>query len=386
MTDAPILLIALGDDDPSFRYATGFGVEQGLYLRHADGDDVLAVSLLELGRAQAQARVARVVDRADWGWRDGVEPAANWARVASRLLQDRQITRVRVAPDLGAAAYLALRDALASRDAGIEVEIVSDLLVPERRQKSDAEVSQIARAQAAAEAALVAVVHDLREATPGEDGRLWQGASPLTSERLLVRCQGVLLEHGCANLQAIIAGSPECAMPHFRGAGPIRAGAPVIIDIFPGDLLTGYHGDLTRTVVVGPIPPQIAAMHQACLDAMVAAYAVLGGGADGRDVHRAACAALVDAGFGSATEGLEGTPGAPRMIHSTGHGVGLEVHEAPALRDAHYPLLAGDVVSVEPGLYLDGLGGVRVEDLVVVTDGGYRNLTHLPTGLDPAGY
>jgi Xaa-Pro aminopeptidase len=351
------LLLAARDGDPAFRYASGFDVEAGLYVRFADGDDVLCVSALEHARARAQGRAARVVDRSEMGWTEGDDESANWGRVARRLLGQ-----------------------------GLAVDVDPALLVAERRTKAPAEIERIQEAQDAAQAALRAVVHRLRESRPGPDGRLWAGSTALTSERLLARCQEVLLEHGCANLEAIIAGSPECAMPHYRGTGPIQAGAPVIIDIFPRHLASGYHGDLTRTVVVGEGATRFEAMHQACVDAMGQAMTAVRAGADGRDVHRTACRTLVDHGFGTLAPGLEGPDGVPRMIHSTGHGVGLQVHEAPALRDARYPLLAGDVVSVEPGLYQEGLGGVRVEDLVVVVDEGYRNLTRLPASLDPAAY
>jgi Xaa-Pro aminopeptidase len=374
------LLLAARDGDPAFRYASGFDVEAGLYVRFADGDDVLCVSALEHARARAQGRAARVVDRSEMGWTEGDEESANWGRVARQLLGERGREGVRVAGDLPAALYQALLGQ------GLAVDVDPALLVAERRTKAPAEIERIQEAQDAAQAALRAVVHRLRESRPGPDGRLWAGSTALTSERLLARCQEVLLEHGCANLEAIIAGSPECAMPHYRGTGPIQAGAPVIIDIFPRHLASGYHGDLTRTVVVGEGATRFEAMHQACVDAMGQAMTAVRAGADGRDVHRTACRTLVDHGFGTLAPGLEGPDGVPRMIHSTGHGVGLQVHEAPALRDARYPLLAGDVVSVEPGLYQEGLGGVRVEDLVVVVDEGYRNLTRLPASLDPAAY
>jgi Xaa-Pro aminopeptidase len=123
-----------------------------------------------------------------------------------------------------------------------------------------------------------------------------------------------------------------------------------------------------------------------CVEALEGAIALLTDGADGRDVHLAVCRLLVERGYGTATDGFEGDEGGPRMIHSTGHGVGLEVHEAPQLRNLDYPLRAGDVVTVEPGLYQMGLGGVRVEDTGLVTSNGFRNFTTLPRSLDPADY
>jgi Xaa-Pro aminopeptidase len=185
----------------------------------------------------------------------------------------------------------------------------------------------------------------------------------------------------------IIAGSPECAMPHFRGAGPIRANAPVIIDIFPSSRHTHFHGDLTRTVVLGDIPDDVKRMHAAVLQALDAGIESIAAGVPGRDVHQGVCQVLVDRGFGTTTKGYDGPVGGPKMNHSTGHGVGLEVHEDPGLRASETrPLAEGDVVTVEPGLYLLGMGGVRIEDTGMVTKDGFKNFTSLTRSLDPRDY
>jgi Xaa-Pro aminopeptidase len=185
----------------------------------------------------------------------------------------------------------------------------------------------------------------------------------------------------------IIAGSPECAMPHYRGEGPIRAGAPVVIDIFPSSRTSHYHGDLTRTVVVGDIPDEIRSMHAAVLQALDAGIESIRAGVSGREVHNGVCQVLVDRGYGTSTKGFEGPDGVAKMIHNTGHGVGLDVHEEPALHGSEESTLReGDVVTVEPGLYLMGLGGVRVEDTGIVTDGSFRNFTTLTRSLDPRDY
>ena len=127
-------------------------------------------------------------------------------------------------------------------------------------------------------------------------------------------------------------------------------------------------------------------MHAACVAALDASLPLIKEGANGRDVHRAACAVLVEQGFGTTTKGFEGDADGPRMNHSLGHGVGLEIHEAPYLRDLDYPLVAGDVVTVEPGLYLTGFGGLRVEDTGIVTSDGFKNFTMLTRSLDPRAY
>jgi Xaa-Pro aminopeptidase len=376
---APLLLYAVAADDPDFRYATGFGVEQGLYLRFDDGDDLLSVSALEVDRARTEANAARIVDRSELAWQERHDVMEAWAETAARQLLARGIDVVRVSPLLPAAFYDALQRA------GIRAEIDKQLFHDERRRKSDREIESIRAAQRAAEAATVEVIRHLAAARE-EGGYLVLDGNPLTSEWLMARAQAALNERGCGAGELIVAGSPEAALPHFRGAGPLRWGAPVVIDIFPRHQASGYHGDLTRTVVPGLVSSLVEQMHAACVEALDAGIGCLESDVDGRQVHRQVCQVLVDRGFGSVTPGLEGDPERPRMVHSTGHGVGLEVHEAPALRNLEYPLRARDVVTVEPGLYQVGLGGVRVEDLLVVTESGSDNLTTLPRSLNPADY
>lgn len=376
----PLLLLSRGHDDADFLYACHFAVEQGLYLRFEGDDDLLAVSMLELDRARREGRARRILDRDEAGWTEQRDTTASWVDLARRLVAERGFAEVRVSPLLPAAVYVGLREA------GVEPEIDHGLFLDERRRKSAEEADCIRAAQAAAEAACVEVIGQLAAAEAQRDGLLWLDGSPLTSERLMARAQAALNEIGYGASEMIVAGSPECALPHFRGAGPIRAGAPVIIDIFPMGMSSHYHGDLTRTVVAGRASDQVRRMHEACVEALDAAIDLLRAGANGRDVHHAVCRVLVERGFGTATKGFEGDPNGPRMIHSTGHGVGLEVHEDPMLRDLDYPLVAGDVVTVEPGLYEPGLGGVRVEDAGIVAADGFQNFTTLPRSLDPADY
>jgi Xaa-Pro aminopeptidase len=272
------------------------------------------------------------------------------------------------------------------RAEGLDAEIDLTLFKTERRHKSAEEAAFIQSAQRAAEAAVTEVVSQLAQADV-KDGVLWLDDLPLTSERLYARAQLLLGEKGFTCPEMIIAGSPECAMPHFRGEGPIRAGAPVIIDIFPSSRSSHYHGDLTRTVVVGEIPDEFRRMHAAVLQALDAGIESIRAGASGRDVHNGVCQVLVDRGYGTSTKGFEGQDGVAKMNHSTGHGVGLDVHEDPSLRGPdENTLREGDVVTVEPGLYLMGLGGVRVEDTGMVTANGFKNFTTLTRSLDPRDY
>ena len=375
----PIVLIPSGESDADFTYATGFSVETSLYIRFGDGDDVLVTSPLEIERARAQSKAKRKLLLDEAGYEDG-GPFVSYARLAAKMLREREIESARVSPRLQA-GYLE-----AMRGAGLDVEVDRGLFVAERRHKSSEEARFIEASQRAAEAAVVEVVSQLAQADT-RDGILWLDERPLTSERLYARASLQLGEKGFTCPDMIIAGSPECAMPHFRGEGPIRAGAPVIIDIFPASRTTRYHGDLTRTVVVGEVPEEIRRMHAAVLQALDAGIESIKAGASGRDIHQGVCQVLVDRGYGTTTKGFEGAEGGARMNHSTGHGVGLDVHEEPSLRGPNEnTLLEGDVVTVEPGLYLMGLGGVRIEDTGMVTPDGFKNFTSLTRSLDPRDY
>jgi Xaa-Pro aminopeptidase len=370
----PLVLIPGGDADADFIYATSFAVESALYIRFADKDDVLVTSPLESDRAKAEARVARVVEDRE------AYLHQTWSQLAARMLRERGMSEARVSPNLRA-VYL---DDL--RAVGIDAYIDRDLFVAERRHKSAREAAAIEEAQKAAEAAVVEVVRGLAQAEV-RDGVLWSNGGPLTSEKLYARAQQTLGELGFTCPEMIIAGSPECALPHYRGTGPIKANAPVIIDIFPTSRTTHFNGDLTRTVVVGEISDEVRRMHAAILQALDAGIESIAAGVPCQEPHHAVCQVLVDRGYATTTKGFEGKDGAPKLSHNTGHGVGLEIHEGPAIKDTIVgPLEEGDVVTVEPGLYLVGFGGVRVEDTGMVGAKGFRNFTTLTRSLNPQDY
>jgi len=334
---------------------------------------------LEYERAQAEARVGKVVDRRQAGWVESRDGIAAWSAVAAHVLKERGVDAIRISARLPIGYYEELQKA------DVAMEVDRELFRERRRRKTREEASFIHSAQRAAEAACAEVITHLA-VSETRDGLLWLDGRPLSSERLMARAEAALAEIGYTGSQMIIAGGPQNSLPHFRGEGQLRANAPIIIDIFPRGMTSGYRGDLTRTVVVGEVSDQVRRMWEACNAALEAALAMIKAGVNGRDVHLAACRVLVEHGFGTYTEGFEGNLEAPRMSHSLGHGVGLDVHEAPQLRDLDYPLVAGDVVTVEPGLYLAGLGGVRVEDTGLVTADGFRNFTTLPKSLDPRAY
>src|ERR1700686_1375688 len=223
----PIVLIPSGEGDADFIYATGLAVETSLYIRFGEGDDVLVTTPLEIERARVQSRAVRKLLLEEAGY-EAAGPYASYARLAARMLRERGLESAQVSPRLQA-GYLE-----AMREAGLEVEVDIRLFQAERRRKSSSEAGHIEASQRAAEAAVVEVVSQLAQADI-RDGILWLDERPLTSERLYAPAALLLGERGFVCPDMIIAGSPECAMPHYRGEGPVRANSPGIIDIFPAD-------------------------------------------------------------------------------------------------------------------------------------------------------
>lgn len=266
------------------------------------------------------------------------------------------------------------------RARGIEVECDRDLGVSERRRKDAAEVAALREAQAITEEAIRMACELIARAAADEHGQLLaDDGRLLTSEGVKRRIDLFLAERGCVSEGHIVAGGPAAADCHFAGAGPLLTGGPIIVDVFPRHLRSGYHGDCTRTVVHGRIDDKTRTMHAAIVEAKMAALEATRANVTGQAVHEAAITVLKQHGYrtGFDSEGFEGG----FMPHGTGHGIGLDLKEPPLLAAGGPELLAGDAITIEPALYASDLGGIRIEDMVIVTDAGYENLNRLPEGL-----
>jgi Xaa-Pro aminopeptidase len=214
-----------------------------------------------------------------------------------------------------------------------------------------------------------------------EDGRLRHEGDPLTSEQVRQAIEMELLAHGCGLDETIVACGRDAADPHDRGSGPLEADEPIIVDIFPQDKTTKYHADMTRTFCRGDPDETIREWYDLTARAKAAALETIEPGVTGAAVHEAAATVYEDAGLPTLSSDPRTETG---FIHSTGHGVGLDVHEQPTVGPGGEELEAGQVITVEPGLYDPAVGGVRIEDIVVVTDDGYENLTAYPERLRPS--
>ena len=264
---------------------------------------------------------------------------------------------------------------------GIELTVDQDFFDARRRRKNSAELAGIRRAQRAAEAGMAAGLDLLRRAVPANGGLAVDGA-PLTCELLKLAVERAFGEHGATADELIVSHGAQTAVGHDMGSGPIAPDEPVLFDLFPRDRESGCYADMTRTVVVGEPADEIREYHRLSREALALATAAVRPGVDGKDVHRLVCDFFHQHGHPTQLHKADGEVLEDGMYHATGHGVGLDVHEEPGLGRIGGVFVAGDVIALEPALYRHGYGGVRVEDLVLVTEDGCEVLTDFPYDLE----
>jgi Xaa-Pro aminopeptidase len=375
-----LLVIGAPQHDATAYHLSGFLAPDPVICLRMAGKKYLAVSALEYGRAEKEAPVDELIsfDELDLTRlaRELKSGARAFAAATANLLQKlgAEGSPITVSPQFG----VAYADELRAR--GFKIEPDGKLFADLRRVKTQEEISHIEEAQRALEEACARAVGILEEAEISGDGTLrWHGET-LTSEILRAEIDIELLRHGCAADEGTItAGGPQAADPHDRGSGPLKAGETIIVDIFPRNQKNRYYADMTRTFVKGEPDAELEKMYDAVLEAQETALSMIRAGVNGRDVHDKVSDILHEKGYKTGKHDQKpNEPLTQGFFHGTGHGVGLEVHEAPRVSTVDEELRAGNVVTVEPGLYEPGLGGVRIEDLVVVTEDSCRNLTKLP--------
>lgn len=374
-----LLVIGAPEHDADAYHLSGFLAPDAVICLRVAGKKYLAVSSLEYGRAEKQAPVDELLSYEELEImrlaRELKSGARAYAAAVANLLEKLGASNspIVVPADFG----VVYADELRAR--GITLTPDGKLFANLRRSKTEEEISHIQKTQEALEASCAHAEGILKEAEIRADGVLeWRG-EPLTSELLRAEIDVELLRRGCAADGTIVAGGPQGADPHERGHGPLKAGESIIIDIFPVDLTTRYYSDMTRTFVKGEPNEGLQEMYDAVLESQEVALSMIRAGVNGRDVHRKVADVLHEAGYKTNVHDQEeGKPLTEGFFHGTGHGVGLEIHEAPRVSLADEGLIPGDVVSVEPGVYDPKIGGVRIEDLVVVTESGCRNLTKYP--------
>ena len=279
-------------------------------------------------------------------------------------------------------ATFPVREADFLRANGIEITPDEAFFDERRRSKTPTEIEGIRRAQRAAEAGMAAGIDLLRRAEPNGAGLVVDG-EPLTCELIKLHAERAFGEHGAAAEEFIASHGPQTAVGHDMGSGQIAPGDVVLFDFFPRNRESGCFADMTRTFVVGGEPDEeIRGYHRLAKEALERCAEAIKPGLSGKELHKMVCDFFHEHGHPTQLHKEPGQVLDSGFYHATGHGVGLEVHEKPNIGRTGEPFVAGDVLAIEPGLYRAGYGGVRVEDLILVTEHGAEVLTDFPYDLE----
>lgn len=361
--DAYLLYDSSASDTNLYYLTSFFAGDPFLFVRSA-AESTIVVSSMERQRAAQSSRVDRVQTREEYL---GYTSTAKGDEAATELVASvlRTTNAKRVGVDRSFSVLLADR----LRGKGYEVQSLSGAVESLREVKNAGELREIEAAQRACETALENALSMLRQSTVVADELHFEGVV-LTSERLRASLGCSLIRLGCTASDTIVSSGAESAIPHLPGSGPVRPDTAIVFDIFPQSVQSRYNADMSRTVVRGEPPRELVEMYDAVLGAQDVAFGVLKPGVTGAEVHATVVDFFEQRGFKTDIKKGYG------FIHSTGHGVGLEVHELPYIGKTGGTLQPGNVITIEPGLYYPGVGGVRLEDVAVITERGYTNLTH----------
>ncbi len=350
-----------------------------LYIETADGNHV-AIKTLEVARMQEVAGLTvHALD--ELGYDEftaaGDDPDVAELKALVRACTSLEISEAVVPPEFPTE----LADAL--RASGLTLHTDRKLFAMRRRVKSGALLKSVRRAVKAAEAGLATVATELANATVGANGGLMREGQPLTCEFLQEQVRIAFLRNGATDAGIIVAHGEQTCIGHHAGSGQVFEGEPVTVDICPKDTDGGGCADLTRTFVVGPIDDKLQRYFALVQESLEKTYAALKPGVTAAELHAISCQPMIDAGEPTQLTKEPGKPNIEGYFHSLGHGVGIEVHEAPSLNQNPEAIVAGDVLALEPGCYQQGFGGVRLEDNVLVTEEGYEILCDYPYDLTP---
>ena len=366
------LIVAPSDTDADMLYATRIFIGDPFIFLQQKRKRTLVLSDLEIDRAKKNAKADEFVmfSQLEREVQGKGKQAPPYEKVLAHFLTKRGVKRALVP------ANFPLRFANEIKRKGIALETSNGLFWPAREKKTVEEIRMLERALRMTETGMKRGMEILKASKPGAGKKLKWSGKTLTSEILRAEIDSAILRAGGVPTNTIVAGGDQACDPHERGFGPLRADSLIILDIFPRDGKTGYWGDMTRTVVRGRASEQQRKLWETVKAGQTLALKRIKAGVDGMSIHRAITDLFERRGF--PTEVRNGRR--VGFFHGTGHGLGLEIHEYPRLQKV--VLKAGQCLTVEPGLYYPGIGGTRIEDVVIVEKTGCRILSRFPKQLE----
>jgi Xaa-Pro aminopeptidase len=365
---------------PELRHEVPVMIPDAFLYAEKDGRRTVVLHSLEIPRVREETPELEIVALEQLGadelYSQGKEGWEIELELALRACRELGITQATVPAGfpVGHADHL--------RENGVAIGVDRDFFNARRRSKNETELRGIRKAQRACEAALDASRELLRRAR-ANGGGLEVDGEPLTSERLKRVIEDVFADHGVEGSDMIVAHGPQSAVGHNMGSGEIAPNEPIVFDLFPKDKATGCYADMTRTYVVGEPSEELQEWYGLVKQALEVSTAGVKPGVNGRSLYEQVCDIFQNAGYKTQLNKEPGEVLEDGFFHGLGHGVGLEVHELPNMGRVGQDLVPGDVITIEPGLYRSGYGGLRLEDLVLVTKDGCEVITDYPYELTP---
>lgn len=343
-------------------YVGGFSVPDA-FISFKQGRKWYAVlNQLEYARALKESRFDEVLQLELWleVTREKFQRAkVGYPEVIATLAAEFEIESFKVPGDFPSSLAFKLVEL------GVKIDVSEGSLFPSREVKTEEELAAIREGNRCSAIGIRAAEKAIRKSVV-KRGKLYLEGKLLTSEKLRSLIEVACLEAGSLSMETIAAGGDQACDPHCAGHGALRANELIIVDVFPRVSKTGYHGDMTRTFLKGKASDAQRAIVDAVYQAQQGAIKMVKKGVNGKAVHGYVQKTFSELGF----ETRRTENGAEGFIHGTGHGLGLEVHEAPRVSTVSNKLKRNAVVTVEPGLYYPGVGGCRIEDVVAVRDDG----------------
>lgn len=366
------LIVAASDTDADMLYATRMFVPDPFIFLEQNGKRTVVLSDLEIDRARKQAQADEILPYAEFERevQGKDKKAPPYEKVLVHFLQKRGVRSALVPASfpLGYAKELERKN--------IRLQTTNGLFWPEREAKTEDELRLMRRALSITEKGMARAMEVLAACKARRSKKLDWFGRVLTSEILRAEIDSAILRAGGLPANTIVAGGDQACDPHERGSGPLSADSLIILDIFPRDATSGYYGDMTRTVVRGRASEEQRRRWETVKEGQALGLKRMKPGVDGLAIHNEIKQLFTDRGF--PTEVRDGRQ--VGFFHGTGHGLGLEIHEHPRLQKT--VLKRGQVLTVEPGLYYPGLGGVRIEDVAAVTEDGIRLLSRFEKRLE----
>jgi Xaa-Pro aminopeptidase len=344
--------------DADMRYLTHFTTSDPfVYFRKRGEKGTIIISQMEVGRASREGKTV-VMTRAEAGLPEILKNEKDPYRATAQMIAGQAGQKILVPPNFPVALANALGEFCT-------VTVDKGTVLSMRAKKTLSEIQCMKNVQGVTQIAMGNAASLIKHAVV-KKGILYRDGKPLTSEHIKYTMHCVLLEHGCCAEDTIVSCGEDTAIPHMTGTGPLQADEPIIIDLFPLHEKSGYFADMTRTFVKGEPSPEILEMYSALREVKQLAISQVKSGISGAVLHKLVVDFFKEQGYDSDTRGF---------VHNLGHGVGLQIHELPTVGPSGKLLETGNVITIEPGLYYPGIGGVRLEDIGAVTKKGFDNFT-----------